>query len=115
MTQNERWLSARQVAREFNLSDVQGLNIAKRPANLRLLMDDLQRVSSVRLPTELAVPTGSPGIRRNHRELLVFRDIHAGVSRNQSLRTTQLKARYELREGIQGTQRIAYSGLWAGV
>lgn len=30
MTQNERWLSARQVAREFNLSDVQGLNIAKR-------------------------------------------------------------------------------------
>jgi hypothetical protein len=42
-------------------------------------------------------------------------NIHAGVSRNQSLRTTQLKARYELREGIQGTQRIAYSGLWAGV
>ena len=30
MTQHERWLTARQVARKFDLSDVQGHNIAKR-------------------------------------------------------------------------------------
>jgi hypothetical protein len=55
-----------------------------------------------------------PPSSRSHL-LVCCLNIHAGVSRNQSLRTTQLKARYELREGIQGTQRIAYSGLWAGV
>jgi len=68
---------------------------------------------------EAILPAGNACRRdrpRHYMDLLVCcLNIHAGVSRNQSLRTTQLKARYELREGIQAPRGSRTQGCGLGV